>query len=39
MGWKGGKLAWLVVFALTGMVITFFGVDLFVDTSLHLFTK
>ena len=39
MGWKGRKLAWLVVFALTGMVITFFGVDLFVDTSLHLFTK
>jgi cytochrome c-type biogenesis protein CcsB len=37
MGWKGRKMAWLVIFALTGMIITFFGINLFVDTSIHVF--
>lgn len=37
MGWKGRKMAWLVILALAGMVIAFFGVHLFVDTSIHLF--
>lgn len=37
MGWKGRKMAWLVIAALSGMVITFFGINLFVDTSLHIF--
>lgn len=37
MGWKGRKTAWLVIFALTGMIITFFGINLFVDTSIHVF--
>jgi cytochrome c-type biogenesis protein CcsB len=37
MGWKGRKMAWLVIFALTGMIITFFGINIFVDTSIHIF--
>lgn len=38
MGWNGRKLAWIVIFALTGMIITYFGIDLFVSSSLHLFS-
>lgn len=37
MGWKGRKMAWLVIVALAGMVITFFGINIFVDTSIHVF--
>jgi cytochrome c-type biogenesis protein CcsB len=37
MGWKGRKFAWIVIFALLGMVITYFGINLFVQTSLHFF--
>lgn len=37
MGWKGRRLAWIVIFALTGMIITYFGIDLFVRSSLHVF--
>jgi len=37
MGWKGARMAWLVIFALSGMIISFFGINLFVDTSLHMF--
>lgn len=37
MGWKGGKMAWLVIIALSGMIITFFGVNFVVDTSIHMF--
>lgn len=37
MGWKGKKFAWILVFSLLGMIITFFGINFFVKTSLHLF--
>jgi len=37
LGWRGKKLAWILIFALTGMIITFFGINVFVKTSLHLF--
>ena len=37
MGWRGRKFAWILIFALLGMIITFFGINLFVKTSLHLF--
>ncbi len=37
MGWKGRKMAWLVICALSGMIITFFGVNLVVNTSIHMF--
>lgn len=37
LGWKGPKLAWLVICALTTVIITFFGVNFVVDTSMHFF--
>lgn len=37
MGWKGRKMAWIMIFALIGMVITYFGINLMVKTSLHVF--
>lgn len=37
MGWKGRKMAWIMIFALIGMVITYFGINLIVKTSLHVF--
>lgn len=37
LGWRGPKLAWLVIVALTTVIITFFGVNFVVDTSMHFF--
>lgn len=37
LGWRGPKLAWLVICALTTVIITFFGVNFVVDTSMHFF--
>lgn len=37
MGWRGPKLAWLVICALATVFITFFGVNFVVDTSMHFF--
>jgi cytochrome c-type biogenesis protein CcsB len=37
MGWKGKRLAWLAILALSTVIIAFFGVTLLVNTSLHIF--
>lgn len=37
MGWRGKKLAWLVIVALSTVFITFFGVNFVVNTSMHFF--
>ncbi len=37
LGWKGRKMAWLMIIALIGMVIAFFGINMMVKTSLHIF--
>ncbi|MBJ6727322.1 cytochrome c biogenesis protein CcsA [Geomesophilobacter sediminis] len=37
MGWRGAKLAWMMVIALSTVVISFFGVTFVVNTSLHVF--
>lgn len=37
MGWRGRRIAWLAVFGIAGMVISFFGVTFVVDSSLHIF--
>ncbi len=37
LGWRGPKLAWLVIVALSTVIITFFGVNFVVDTSMHFF--
>lgn len=37
MGWRGKRFAWVSVFALSGMVVTYFGINIFVESSLHFF--
>jgi cytochrome c-type biogenesis protein CcsB len=37
LGWRGPRLAWLVILALSTVIISFFGVTFVVDTSLHFF--
>ena len=37
LGWRGPRLAWLVILALSTVIITFFGVTFVVDTSMHFF--
>ena len=37
LGWRGRRLAWIVILALAGMFITFFGINIFVSSSLHFF--
>ena len=37
LGWRGRKLAWILIIALGGMVITYFGIDWFVKSSFHAF--
>jgi cytochrome c-type biogenesis protein CcsB len=37
MGWRGRRLAWILIFALSGMIITYFGINLLVNSSLHMF--
>jgi cytochrome c-type biogenesis protein CcsB len=36
-GWRGTKLAWLVIAALSTVIISFFGVTFVVNSSLHIF--
>lgn len=36
-GWRGERLAWLVIAALSTVIITFFGVTFVVSSSLHTF--
>jgi cytochrome c-type biogenesis protein CcsB len=37
LGWRGTKQAWLVIGALSTVIISFFGVTYIVNTSLHVF--
>jgi cytochrome c-type biogenesis protein CcsB len=37
LGWRGKKLAWILILALSGMIITYFGINLLVNSSLHVF--
>lgn len=37
MGWRGRKLAWLLVFAIAGVLISFWGVNLVMEGSAHVF--
>jgi cytochrome c-type biogenesis protein CcsB len=37
LGWRGRRLAWLAIAAMTGVVISFFGVTFVVESSLHIF--
>jgi cytochrome c-type biogenesis protein CcsB len=37
MGWRGRRLAWVVVFAILGVLISFWGVNLVMEGSSHVF--
>jgi len=37
MGWRARRFAWLLILAFPLMVITYFGIDLLVKSSLHIF--
>jgi cytochrome c-type biogenesis protein CcsB len=37
MGWRGRKLAWLLVFAIIGVLVSFWGVNLVMEGSSHVF--
>jgi cytochrome c-type biogenesis protein CcsB len=36
-GWREYRFAWIVIFALSSVIISFFGVTFVIDTSLHTF--
>jgi cytochrome c-type biogenesis protein CcsB len=38
MGWRGRRQAWIAIFAILGMIITFFGVTFVVESSNHIFS-
>jgi cytochrome c-type biogenesis protein CcsB len=37
MGWRGRRLAWVLVFAIVGVLISFWGVNLVMEGSSHVF--
>jgi len=37
MGWRGRKLAWLLVFAIIGVLVSFWGVNFIMESSAHVF--
>lgn len=37
LGWRGRKLAWLVILLLSTVIITYWGVDIVVESSRHAF--
>ena len=37
MGWRGNRLAWLAIAAISSVIISFFGVNFIVNSSLHVF--
>jgi len=37
LGWRGRKLAWLLVFAIVGVLVSFWGVNLMMEGSVHVF--
>ena len=37
LGWRGRKLAWLLAFAIIGVLVSFWGVNLVMTGSLHMF--
>jgi cytochrome c-type biogenesis protein CcsB len=37
LGWRGRRLAWILLFAVLGIIITYWGVDAIVENSMHVF--
>ena len=37
LGWKGRKLAWIMIFLLSTVIITYWGIDIVVENTRHIF--
>jgi ABC-type transport system involved in cytochrome c biogenesis permease subunit len=37
LGWRGRRLAWIIIFAIVTVLITYWGVDFFVQGSHRMF--
>lgn len=37
LGWRGRKLAWIMIFLISTVIITYWGVDIVVESSRHVF--
>ncbi len=37
LGWKGRKLAWLMIFLLSTVIITYWGIDAVIENTRHIF--
>jgi cytochrome c-type biogenesis protein CcsB len=37
LGWRGRRLAWVLVFAIIGVLVSFWGVNLVMESSAHVF--
>jgi ABC-type transport system involved in cytochrome c biogenesis permease subunit len=37
LGWKGRRLAWLMIFLLITVIITYWGIDMVVENTRHIF--
>jgi cytochrome c-type biogenesis protein CcsB len=37
LGWKGRRLAWLMIFLLVTVIITYWGIDMVVENTRHMF--
>ncbi len=37
LGWKGRKMAWLMIFLLITVIITYWGIDVVIENSRHVF--
>jgi cytochrome c-type biogenesis protein CcsB len=37
LGWRGRRLAWILIFAILGIIISYWGVDIVVQNTLHAF--
>jgi ABC-type transport system involved in cytochrome c biogenesis permease subunit len=37
LGWRGRRLAWLMVFLIGTVIMTYWGVDILLESSRHMF--
>jgi cytochrome c-type biogenesis protein CcsB len=37
LGWKGRRLAWLMIFSISTVIITYWGIDIVVENTRHIF--
>jgi ABC-type transport system involved in cytochrome c biogenesis permease subunit len=37
LGWKGRRLAWIMIFLILTVIITYWGIDIVVENTRHIF--